>query len=324
MRTPTDGSHFITGQGTDLPGDGLVQISRTSLIRLKQQGGNLPLRAIRVRSPSSGAYLSRFKGRGMEFDEARPYQAGDEIRNIDWRVTARTGQPYSKLFREERERVVTLWVDYRAPMYFATQGRFKSVLASEAAAMIAWSARKLGDRLGGLLFSEQGHRELRPRNNDRTTLSMIGLLAEFSQQTAQPSLPVQRREAARNALLRVNRVTRPGSLVILISDFRDLDANTEIHLSALARHNDLVLVRLFDPLEAELPKAGWFSVSDGDRFVSIDSVDPARRQAYRQHYQLQQEYLQQICRRHGIHHLQCATNEDLPELLRSGLGRVAH
>jgi len=310
--------------GIQLPGDGLVQMSRAALIRLKRLGGNLPLRAIRVRSRSSGAYLSRLRGRGMEFDEARPYQAGDEIRNIDWRITARTGQPYSKLFREEKERVVTLWVDYRAPMYFATQGRFKSVLASEAAAMIAWSARKLGDRLGGLFFSEQGHQELRPRNDDRTTLRLIGLLADYSQQLPHSSLPEQRREAARNALLRINRVTRPGSLIFLISDFRDLDVHSENHLTSLARHNDLVLFRLFDPLEAELPRAGWYSVSDGKRFVAIDSTDRARLLAHREQYLMQQAHLEQICRRHGIHLFQCSTNEDLPAILKNGLGRQAH
>ena len=310
--------------GSPLPGDGLVQISRASLIRLKRWGGDLPLRAIRVRSRSSGAYLTRLKGRGMEFDEARPYQAGDEIRNIDWRITARTGQPYSKLFREEKERVVTLWVDYRAPMYFATQGRFKSVLASEAAAMIAWSAHKLGDRLGGLLFSEQGHLELRPRNDVRTTLRLIALLAEYSQKTPPASLPEQRREAAGSALLRINRVTRPGSLVCLISDFRDLDTRTENHLTSLARHNDLILVRLFDPLEAELPRAGWYTVSDGRRFVAIDSADRARRLAHREHYLAQRARLEQICRRHGIHLFQCATNDDLPGILKNSLGRQVH
>ena len=317
-------SQLLHSDRKSIPGDGLVQMSRAALIRLKGQGGNLPLRAIRVRSHTSGAYLSRLRGRGMEFDEARPYQAGDEIRNIDWRITARTGQPYSKLFREEKERVVTLWVDYRAPMYFATQGRFKSVLASEAAAMIAWSARKLGDRLGGLFFSEQGHRELRPRNNDRTTLRVIGLLAEYSQQAPQSSLPEQRREAARSALLRINRVTRPGSLIFLISDFRDLDVQGENHLTSLARHNDLILLRLFDPLETELPRAGRYSVSDGKQFIAIDSGDRERCRAHREHYQLQQTHLEQICRRHGIHLFQCATNGDLASILSNGLGRQAH
>lgn len=317
-------SPLIHSDGSRLSGDGLVQMSRASLIRLKRLGGDLPLRAIRVRSRSSGAYLSRLKGRGMEFDEARPYQAGDEIRNIDWRITARTGQPHSKLFREEKERVVTLWVDYRSPMYFATQGRFKSVLASEAAAMIAWSARKLGDRLGGILFSEQGHQELRPRSDERTTLRLIGMLADYSQKEPHASLPEQRREAAGNALLRLNRVTRPGSLVFLISDFRDLDMRTETHLTSLARHNDLILVRLFDPLEAELPRAGWYTVSDGRRFVPIDSADRARRLAHRENYLAQQAHLEQICRRHGIHLFQCATNDDLPAILKNGLGRQAH
>jgi len=317
-------SPVLHSDDSPLPGDGLVAMSRASLIRLKQQGGNLPLRAIRVRSRTSGAYLSRLRGRGMEFDEARPYQPGDEIRNIDWRITARTGRPHSKLFREERERVVTLWVDFRAPMYFATRGRFKSVLACEAAAMIAWSALKLGDRMGGLLFSEQGHQELRPRHDDRTTLRLISLLADYSQQIPSSSLPEQRRQAARSALLRINRVTRPGSLIFLISDFRDLDAHSETHLTALARHNDLILVRLFDPLEAELPQAGRYSVSDGSRFVAIDSADGARRQSYRDHYLAQQAHLEQICRRHGIHLLQCATNADLRAVLKSGLGRQAH
>lgn len=307
-----------------LPGDGLVQVSRASLIRLKQSGANLPLRAIRVRSRSSGAYLSRLKGRGMEFDEARPYQAGDEIRNIDWRITARTGKPHSKLFREEKERVVTLWVDYRAPMYFATQGRFKSVLASQAAAMIAWSARRLGDRLGGLLFTEQGHHELRPRSDERTTLRLLGLLAEYSQRLPRPSPPGQRREAAGSALLRIKRVTRPGSLIFLISDFRDLDAHVETRLSALARHNDLILLRLFDPLEVELPRAGRYSVSDGERFVRIDSADRARRLAHRENHRRQLAQLERICRRHAIHLFHCASNDDLPAVLKSGLGRQAH
>lgn len=316
-------SPLLQPDGTLLPGDGLVRVSRESLISLKRTGGSLPLRAIRVRSRTTGAYLSRLKGRGMEFDEARPYQAGDEIRHIDWRITARTGQPYSKLFREERERVVTLWVDYRAPMYFATQGCFKSVLASQAAAMIAWSAHKLGDRLSGLFFSEQGHRELRPGKGDRTALSLIGLLADYSQRAAPASLPEQRRDAARNALIRVNRVTRPGSLIFLISDFRDLDTQSETHLTSLARHNDLVLLRVFDPLEAELPRAGKYSLSDGSRFVAIDSTDPARRQAHREQYQARGKHLEQICRRHGIHLFQCATDEDLPAILKSCLGRQA-
>lgn len=313
--------HLPHANQTTLPDDGLVQISRAALIRLKQRGDNLPLRTIRVRSRRSGAHLTRLRERGMEFDEARLYQPGDEIRHIDWRITARTGKPHSKLFRVEKERAVILWVDYRAPMYFATQGRFKSVLASEAAAMVAWSTRKVGDRLGGLLFSELGHQELRPRNDERTVLRFISLLADYSQLPPRPSRPDQRQEAAGSALARIKRVARPGSLIFLISDFRDLSASSATHITSLARHNDLILLRLFDPLEAELPRAGCYTLSDGDRFVTIDSGDHNRRLQHREHYQAQQSHLEQLCRQYGIHLLQCASNDNLSTVLQLGLGR---
>ncbi len=120
------------------------------------------LTAPRVRVVTSGGHLSPYKGRGVEFDESRPYQPGDDLRTIDWRVTARTGKPHTKVFREERNRPVFVWLDLRRPMLFATRGEFKGVRAAEMAALIAWSAVAHGDRLGGLVFSESEHHELRP------------------------------------------------------------------------------------------------------------------------------------------------------------------
>lgn len=129
-------------------GDGLVRISTQNLIALRRQAELVPLNAIKVMAPQSGAYLSPFKGRGMDFEESRIYQDGDDIRNMDWRVTARTGTAHTKVFREERERSVLMWVDYRRPMFFATQGAFKSVLAARAAALLSWSAIAHGDQIG--------------------------------------------------------------------------------------------------------------------------------------------------------------------------------
>ena len=127
-------------------GDGLVYLSTRAMARLRRSADKLPLKAIKILNPLSGSHLSRFKGRGMEFDEACPYQAGDDIRNLDWRVTARSGRAHTKLFREERERSVLFWVDFRSNMQFATRGRFKTVLASEAAALLAWATRRQGNR----------------------------------------------------------------------------------------------------------------------------------------------------------------------------------
>jgi uncharacterized protein (DUF58 family) len=304
-------------------GEGVIRVGKRSLLRLKREGESLSLRAIRVRSSGGGAHLSRFKGRGMEFDEARPYQAGDEIRNIDWRITARTGRPHTKLFREEKERVVTLWVDYRTPMFFATRSRFKSVVATEAAAMIAWSARALGDRLGALLFSEHGHQELRPRHDDRGMLRLIGLLTEYAEPRTGSTTSAQRISAANDALARLCRVNRPGSLLLLLSDFRDLDEAAEHHLTLLARHNDLVLIRIFDPLETDLPLAGRYAVGDGSRLLAIDSASKPLRQRYRERSEAQLTRLTDLCRRQRMHLLHCATDDDLYRILRNDLGGVS-
>jgi len=301
-------------------GEGLVYVNHRSLLNLKEQAERFPLRAIRVSNRSSGTHLSRFRGRGMEFDEARLYQPGDEIRSIDWRVTARTGRPHTKLFRDERERSVLFWVDYRSPMYFATRGVFKSVLASQAAAMLAWSANHQGDKLGGLAFSEQGHREIRPGNGDRAALNLINLLAESSRNKPEQTSPTLRRTALTNALARIRRVARPGSLLFLISDFRELDTDAERHLASLACHNDLVLLHLHDPLEADLPKAGWYTVSDGQRFIGFDSAEQALRERHQNRYIHHQEQLERLCRRHRMHLLSCATDDDLYETLRLGIG----
>src|SRR4029077_9436130 len=139
-----------------------VHVTLADLMRLRVAGEALQLTAPRVRVAVSGGHLSPYKGRGVEFDESRLYQPGDDLRTIDWRVTARTGKPHTKVFREERNRPVFVWLDLRRPMLFATRGAYKGVRAAEIAALIAWSAVANGDRLGGLVFSEAEHHELRP------------------------------------------------------------------------------------------------------------------------------------------------------------------
>jgi uncharacterized protein (DUF58 family) len=129
--------------------DGLVYVSLKSLIALHRPAESLPLKPGRIRALAGGDYRAPFKGRGMEFDEVRGYMQGDDVRTLDWRVTARTGRPHTKLFREERERPVLLCMDMRNAMFFATRGAFKAVRAVQAAALLGWSAVHQGERLGG-------------------------------------------------------------------------------------------------------------------------------------------------------------------------------
>lgn len=303
-----------------------VRVDKHSLIALNRQAATLTLSALKVRAQQSGQYLSSFRGRGMEFDEVRPYQLGDDVRTLDWRVMARSGKPHTKLFREERERAVLLSVDYRASMFFATRGAFKSVIAARAAALLAWAAVQHGDRVGGLIYSEQQHQELRPQSGKHAALHLIQRLVDQEQAQpiwSQPGAPHdsdRAREASRQSLLRLRRVARPGSLVVLLGDFRDLDESCELHLSQLARHNDMALFFIYDELEAALPLAGLYRVADGERVLTLDSVDRRACEAYRRKFSERRERLRAICRRHGICFIPCATTDLLYERLRDGLG----
>lgn len=300
--------------------DNPVRVSKQALIDLYRHAEGLSLKAIKIRSQQGGDYFSRFKGRGMEFDEVRPYQPGDDARTLDWRVTARTGKPHTKLFREERERSVLFWVDYRAPMFFATRGCFKSVMAARAAALLSWSAVHHGDRLGGLVFSERHHNEIRPQRGKKGVLHFIHGLADHPAWD-RPYLNINRKESARQSLIRLRRVARPGSLVFLISDFRSMEEESEAQLAQLARHNDVVMLFIHDPLEQILPPAGLYRISDETKEMTLDTSDTALRASYHDKFQERQDNLRNFCRRFGIYLLPCATSDDLLNTLQRGLGR---
>jgi len=298
-----------------------IRVDKASLIALHRQAINLSLTALKVRAAQSGQYLSSFRGRGMEFDEVRPYQPGDDVRTLDWRVMARSGKPHTKLFREERERAVLLWVDHRASMFFATRGAFKSVLAARGAALLAWAAVQQGDRVGGLIFSERQHEELRPQSGKHAVLHLIQrLVALGERESSRHHDRGEVSDAALQALLRLRRVAHPGSLIILLSDFRDMDERSELHLSQLARHNDVLMFFIYDELETHLPPAGLYRVGDGEQSITLDTVDASAREAYRQGFIARRNALQAMCRRHGIGFVPCATSESLPKILRDSLG----
>ncbi len=302
----------------DSPADNLVRVSSRSLIALRQQAESISLKAIKILAPQSGGYLSPFKGRGMDFEESRMYQPGDDIRNIDWRVTARTGDTHTKVFREERERAVLMWVDLRQPMFFATRGVFKAVQASKAAALLAWSAIQQGDRLGGLIFSEQRHEELRPQRSDRAVLHFIKQLSHHPAWSAtKENLP--QNGTALQALIRLRRVARPGSLVVLLSDFRNLGQQAESHLMHLARHNDVMLIFFYDPLESQLPPNGLYPISDGQNTLLLNTSDAAVCNSHEERFQQHRDEIQNLCRRHGMYYLECATTDSPQQRLADAL-----
>lgn len=261
---------------------GALRCTLPELIALRAAAGALSPGASSAvrRALPGGAAPSRQRGRGIEFEEVRAYAAGDDVRSIDWRVTARTGRPHTRLFRAERERPVYLLVDQRAGMRFGSRVRLKSVQALRAAALLGWAALAAGDRVGGLVLEDGVHHERRPRRSRNAVLALLQLgLAANERLLADPRVPAAAVPLA-DAIEALRRVARPGSLAILLSDFHDLDAGAARQLHLLARHVEVHGLRVVDPLERVLPAGAQARATDGARELDLPLASPAARERY--------------------------------------------
>ena len=302
-----------------------VSVSQAGLIRLNGPARAIALDALRVNSLQTGAYVSHFRGRGMEFDESRPYQPGDDPRSIDWRVTARSTTAYTKLFREERERPVLVVTDLRASMHFATRGCFKSVNASRAAALLSWAAHHRGDRLGGLIFGDTTHRELKPRLGRRAALRFVHELVTHPDWKNRERAPEIDSEAPlTQAMSALRRVARPGSLVVVLSDFLGFSRAAQAYLSSVARHNEVLAVFLNDPLEQKLPPPGRYRLVSRDEELAIDTIAKSARRDYRDAFTQRKDELEAFCHRYGVHLMSMSTEDDPVTTLQAALGRRTH
>ena len=250
-----------------------------------------------------GPYLTKLKGRGMEFAEARPYQNGDDVRHIDWRVTARTGTTHTKLFREQRERPVMLVLDLSRRMFFGTRQRLKSVQAARIAALIGWRALLRGDRVGGVIYSEVMHLEFKPRSDRRHFLRLLSNIMTEHNRIADEmnnnEWNFESKSSFAAALRRVRQVVHPGSLVYFFSDFSGFNAECRKHLFQLSKQNQLAAYFISDPLEKEAPTSGRYAMSDGESITWVNSGNSKTRQLYASTFEEQQkslEYELQLCR----------------------------
>lgn len=291
-------------------------VELSSLLRVRFAAQDLRLFVPRaVKSQLNGAERTRFRGRGMDFEEVRLYQAGDDVRSIDWRVTARTQVPHTKLYREERERPVFVLVDQRAPMFFGSQRCFKSVLAAHIGANLAWAALSNSDRIGGLVFGDTHQRDIRPRRSKHAVLEFLHQLQEFNQQLRSPIAPS---EAKTLSLFfsDARRIAKPGCALFIVSDFHDYDQACEQQLFELARHTDVTLIHVFDPLEKHLQSNSRLSVSDGISRLQLPTDDARFQQAYQTAYTSHLDFLTRSTKRLGIPLLSYATTDNVQQLLR--------
>ena len=270
------------------------------------------------RSPLIGLHHSKLRGRGIDFDQVRAYQPGDDVRTIDWRVTARTQEPHTKVFHEERERPIFIIVEQTRRLFFGSGLALKSVIAAHAASLIGWSALGHNDRIGGLVFSDSEHHEIKPRRSKQSLLQLLNWLVRANQNLS-AGTPVCNRDSFSLALRRAREVLRPGSLVVILCDERALSDTAEQQMSLLARHTDLILLPLSDALDHALPGAGLLRFAEHDAQLELDTLDSDLRQRYQSLGEQRQARWKRLGQKLGVLLMPLHTRTDVIGQLREHL-----
>ena len=291
------------------------------LLELRHQAHTLGVTAHHlVNSTFTGLYASVFRGTGLDFDEVREYREGDDIRYMDWLVTARTNVPHLKVFREERQRSVILCIDTGPHMSFGTRGTFKSIQAARTAALIGWAASKQHDRVGGVLFGNPatGIRYFRATPGRRGLWRLLRALTEPVEQGDTDETQLMA------ALRHLDSGAGTGALIFVIAPVNQVTTGLERILGSLKQRHDVVLLPVDDPADRDLPDMGTviFSNAAGE-LLEVDTDNAAGREAFREDWQQRREELQQLSYRLGIGLIPISTNEDVHRSLIDGLRHYA-
>lgn len=333
----TEGMTRASGIAQEGSENRATHVDLQGLIHLRFHSSQIALGSQRKAfSALAGQYMSPFKGRGLNFDEIRPYQPGDDIRNIDWNVTARTDRVHTKVFKEERERPVFIVVDLSHSMYFGTRHCLKSVTAAKATALFAWAGADNHNRIGGVVFNDSDHREMRPMDGHQGVLRYLKMLTDFH--NAPLENKVSETDSFNNEapgvsnnhninfnreflFVRLQKLIHPGSIVLFASDFMNTTETALKHIRHIARHNDLLMAHIYDPIEAELPPAGRYAISDGEHYQQINTGDPSLRQAFHQSFSHKEQEIEQFCIHNQSNLIKLATYDKVPECFIAALGR---
>lgn len=308
---------FSPQKATERPSSA-VYANLNTLIRLQVKASGfsfLPRQPIH--SILAGRHASRLRGRGLNFEEIRAYLPGDDVRNMDWKVTARTRKPHIRVYTEERDRPVWLLVDQRMSMFFGSRGAMKSVRAAEVTALSAWRTRAVGDRVGALIFNDNEITLLRPASSLDSITRLLGSVVKFNQklglQNATPPNPAQ----LNRALEQMQRIAAHDALIVLISDGDGMDEQSTRQITRLSEHNDVLAVSILDPMEEELPMGANRIISDGFHQLEMPSEKASIARKYHEETIQRREAFVRLSRLRSIPLLRVRTDEDpLPQIRR--------
>ena len=298
-----------------------IYITLDELVRLQHKASGfsfLPRQP--VHSILSGRHASKLRGRGLNFEELRNYLPGDDTRNIDWKVTARTRVPHVRVYTEEKDRTVWLLIDQRVNMFFGSQQRMKSVVAAQVAAISAWRVLSVGDRVGALVFNDSDISVIQPHRSRERVMQILKQVTEKNQSLSS-AVDLKPDPGKLNEVLRqVGILARHDCLICLISDADGLNPDTRKYVTRLSEHNDVLAAFIYDPLEKDMPAAGRLRFADNKGQLEADTSNRKLRTAFQNEYQSKLEWIQSASRRFSIPVLALQTVSPVAEQLRDAFG----
>jgi uncharacterized protein (DUF58 family) len=291
------------------------------LIRLQHQvSGFSFLPKQPITSLLSGRHASRLRGRGLNFEEIRRYLPGDDIRSMDWKVTARTKKPHTRVYTEERDRPAILVVDQRLSMFFGSQVAMKSVTAAETAALAAWRAMSMGDRVGALVFNDTDISEIKPHRSRKSVTHVLQTVTQYNHTLKIDAGIKTSPEMLNQVLKKVMHLAKHDYLVCIISDLNGANSETERLVSLIAGHNDLIVCLMYDQLETQLPKGGTLVVSDGELQLEIDTSKGRVQKDFAEIFDVRLQKIKEWLSKRGIPILPLSTSEGVAQQVRHLLG----
>ncbi len=272
-----------------------------------------------VSSVLSGRYASRLRGRGLNFEEIRRYLPGDDIRTMDWKVTARTRSPHVRVYTEEKDRAVVLVVDQRINMFFGTRDKLKSVTAAQLAALGAWRAVDVGDRVGAVVFNDTELVETQPQRSQKTVMSILGTVVRMNHALQADASDEPNPDMLNRALEKALQLAPHDALVVMISDYFGVDEQTERLVARMAEHNDVLALLVHDPIRLK-PAEQKLTVSDGSLQMEIDFSRKKVREMITGNYGEEQQRIKRFLNRLAAPLLLVSNEGDVVDQVRRLLG----
>jgi uncharacterized protein (DUF58 family) len=273
-----------------------------------------------IHSILSGRHASKLRGRGLNFEELRNYLPGDDTRNIDWKVTARTRSPHVRIYTEEKDRTVWLLIDQRIGMFFGSQQRMKSVVAAEVAAISAWRVLSVGDRVGALVFDDSEIAVVPPHRSRERVMQILKQVVKKNHALAANKDVEPGTNKLNEALRQACTLARHDCLVCVITDGDGIGPETRKHVTRLSEHNDVLTALVYDPIEQQMPAAGRLRFADGQGQLEIDTSDRKLRRAFNDGFENELERIKSASRRFSMPVLALDTIRPVTEQIRDALG----